>query len=100
MTRPVRRVKPARDDWKVEAAPTATSSKDGGVAVSGDGSKVKKAQGMYRSDTDITQEELQDFLDADNVIVQADPVFKEALRRELWSLVKTRFLNESDPTEH
>ena len=35
-------------------------------------------------------EELRDFLAADMVGVQADPAFKERLRRELWKLVESQ----------
>jgi hypothetical protein len=39
---------------------------------------------------DFTPEELQEFLDADELEVRADPVFKERLREKLWSMVRTR----------
>ncbi len=35
-------------------------------------------------------DELREFLEADYVPVDADPEFKERLRRELWELVRTR----------
>ena len=35
-------------------------------------------------------EELRDFRAADMVGVQADPAFKERLRRELWKLVESQ----------
>ena len=36
------------------------------------------------------EEELRDFLAADFLDVDADPVFKEKLRKELWELVQRR----------
>jgi hypothetical protein len=39
---------------------------------------------------EITAEELREFLDADRVVVRADPAFKERLRRKLWSIVRFR----------
>jgi hypothetical protein len=37
---------------------------------------------------DISTEELQEFLEGDLYPVQADPAFKEELRRTLWDLVQ------------
>jgi hypothetical protein len=37
---------------------------------------------------EFTTEELQEFLEADLLDVQADPEFKERLRRKLWELVQ------------
>ena len=39
---------------------------------------------------EITSEELREFLDADRLVVRADPAFKERLRRKLWAIVSTR----------
>jgi hypothetical protein len=39
---------------------------------------------------DFSLEELQEFLAADLVEVQADPHFKERLRAKLWEVLKTR----------
>ena len=36
-------------------------------------------------------DELREFLEADYAAVDADPEFKERLRRELWELVRSRF---------
>ena len=33
---------------------------------------------------EISSEELREFLDADRLVVRADPAFKERLRRKLW----------------
>ena len=40
---------------------------------------------------DISADELRDFLDADDVEVDADPLFRERLRRKLWTIVRDRF---------
>jgi len=40
---------------------------------------------------DISADELRDFLDADDVEVEADPLFRERLRRKLWTIVRDRF---------
>ncbi len=37
---------------------------------------------------EFTTEELEDFLRADHLPVQADPDFKERLREELWDMVQ------------
>ena len=34
--------------------------------------------------------ELREFLSADRVVVPADPVFKERLRRKLWRMIRLR----------
>lgn len=39
---------------------------------------------------EITPEELREFLDADRLVVRADPAFKERLRRKLWAIVRLR----------
>lgn len=40
---------------------------------------------------DISADELRDFLEADHLDVDADPLFRERLRRKLWSIVRDRF---------
>lgn len=40
---------------------------------------------------EVSPEELREFLEADLLGVQADPVFKEALRRKLWALVQDKY---------
>ena len=40
---------------------------------------------------DIDPAELREFLAADLLDVQADPVFKERLRQKLWRLVRVRY---------
>ena len=40
---------------------------------------------------DVDPAELREFLSADLLDVQADPVFKERLRRKLWRLVRLRY---------
>ena len=39
---------------------------------------------------DFTIEELREFLEADLLDVQADPAFKDRLRRKLWDMVVAR----------
>ncbi len=39
---------------------------------------------------DLTMDELREFLEADVLDVQADPEFKERLRRMLWDIVQAR----------
>lgn len=50
--------------------------------------------------SEFTSEELQEFLEADVSPVQADPAFKEALRRELWELVQDRYGADADEDGH
>ena len=40
---------------------------------------------------DISADELRDFLEADQLEVDADPLFRERLRRKLWAIVRDRF---------
>ena len=40
---------------------------------------------------EINPDELRDFLEADLLGAQADPEFKEGLRRKLWTLVRTKY---------
>lgn len=44
---------------------------------------------------DVSAEELREFLEADRLDVEADPLFRERLRRKLWALVRERFGSES-----
>jgi len=46
--------------------------------------------------TEFTTQELQEFLEGDLYPTQADPAFKEALRRKLWSLVQERHRGPAD----
>jgi len=41
------------------------------------------------ADPDISPEELREFLSADFLETDADPIFKEALREKLWTLVRS-----------
>ncbi len=45
---------------------------------------------MDEGATDVTLEELREFLEADRLDVRADPRFKERLRRKLWEIVRLR----------
>lgn len=52
----------------------------------------RQEQGVREGmDSDFTSEELREFLDADTLDVEADPDFKERLRRKLWDMVRSRF---------
>ena len=46
--------------------------------------------GFAEEATAFSLEELQEFLEADQLGVRADPEFKERLRRKLWDLVRSR----------
>lgn len=39
---------------------------------------------------EFTTEELREFLEADGLGIEADPAFKERLRRKLWAMVQQR----------
>jgi hypothetical protein len=41
--------------------------------------------------TEINPDELREFLEADLLGSQADPEFKERLRRRLWALVRAKY---------
>ena len=45
---------------------------------------------MQEVSPEFTTEELEDFLRADHLPVQADPDFKERLREELWDMVQSQ----------
>ena len=40
--------------------------------------------------SDVTLDELREFLEADIMDVKADPAFKERLRKKLWDLVQAQ----------
>jgi len=39
---------------------------------------------------DIAMDEIREFLEADEIVVKADPVFKAELRQKLWELVQSK----------
>jgi hypothetical protein len=45
---------------------------------------------------EFTTEELKEFLEGDLSPTQADPAFKERLRRELWAMVQQRYGRDRD----
>ncbi len=46
---------------------------------------------LEESATEINPDELREFLEADLLGSQADPEFKERLRRRLWALVRAKY---------
>jgi len=40
--------------------------------------------------SDVTLDELREFLEADMMDVKADPAFKERLRKKLWDMVQSQ----------
>lgn len=48
---------------------------------------------------DVSAEELREFLEAEPPQVEADPLFRERLRRKLWAIVQERFGGESKDSE-
>ncbi len=58
---------------------------------------VRQGQELSNETTlDFTMDELREFLEADTLDVQADPEFKERLRRTLWDLVQAQRKDESN----
>ena len=55
----------------------------------GMGSGVREAGGIGEIAAEFSTEELLEFLEADQLPVEADPEFRERLRSELWSLVQS-----------
>ncbi len=46
---------------------------------------------------EFSDDELQEFLEGDNLDVRADPAFKERLRRKLWEIVRSRMGDDPGP---
>lgn len=44
---------------------------------------------------DVDVDELREFLEADELDIEADPLFRERLRRKLWAIVRDRFGSRS-----
>jgi len=53
--------------------------------------RTREQEVLERTATEIDPEELREFLEADLLGSQADPRFKEDLRRKLWLLVQERY---------
>lgn len=54
-------------------------------------------EAMRNLPEDVPADELQEFLAADALEVEADPFFRERLRRKLWAIVRERFGDDEDP---
>jgi len=54
-------------------------------------------EAMRNLPEDVSADELQEFLAADALEVEADPFFRERLRRKLWAIVRERFGDEEEP---
>ncbi len=50
----------------------------------------KREERVMDENADFTMEELVEFLEGDFLDVQADPAFKERLRRKLWEMTRAR----------
>jgi len=53
------------------------------------GDAVREAGVIGEIAAEFSTEELLEFLEADQLPVEADPEFRERLRRELWALVQS-----------
>lgn|GEM_PF-3144444 len=58
--------------------------------------EAPRERALKEMTTEFTTQELQEFLEGDLYPTQADPAFKEALRRKLWSLVQERHRGPAD----
>lgn len=56
----------------------------------GGGMTAKHGDVPFDDLEDVTLDELREFLEADNMDVQADPEFRERLRQKLWELVEAQ----------
>lgn len=54
-------------------------------------SKRERRDVVEEAAMEVSPEELREFLEADLLGVQPDPVFKEALRRKLWAMVRQKY---------
>ena len=61
-----------------------------------DGEAVPSSDWTEEMSMDFTAEELREFLEADDVHVDADPLFRERLRRQLWALLLKQMADD-DP---
>jgi hypothetical protein len=56
-----------------------------------DASEQERRDVLDDSAMEVSAEELREFLEADLLGTQADPLFKEALRRKLWAMVREKY---------
>lgn len=77
-----------------DGAPSGTSGGAGWETLPGLGDASEPG-----SELDFDPAELREFLAGDLLDVQADPVFKEKLRRKLWRIVRTRYGGLPDEDE-
>lgn len=54
------------------------------------GAGSRKDRTLEESSSEVSLDELREFLAADSLDVHADPKFKERLRRRLWDMVVAR----------
>jgi len=50
----------------------------------------QRSHWVDQAGTEVTMEELREFLEGDLLDVPADPEFKERLRQKLWEIVRAR----------
>ena len=51
----------------------------------------RETREMEEASSEVSMEELQEFLEGDVLEPPADPAFKERLRKNLWEMVRLRF---------
>jgi hypothetical protein len=51
-------------------------------------SGLQEREVIEESASEFTTEELQEFLEADRYPIEADPLFKEQLREQIWRLLQ------------
>lgn len=56
----------------------------------GGGMSTKQDETAENQFSDVTLDELREFLEADIMDVKIDPAFKERLRKKLWDLVQAQ----------
>jgi hypothetical protein len=59
-------------------------------------SGLRESEVIEEIASEFTTEELQEFLEADQSPIEADPLFKEQLREKLWKLLQRSIRSESD----
>ncbi len=65
-----------------------------------DGRRKRSSKLPKEIAAEFSTEELMEFLEGDLHPTQADPEFKERLRRDLWAMVQERYGRGTDETEH
>ncbi|MCP5058811.1 MAG: hypothetical protein GY937_19080 [bacterium] len=88
-----------RERWRTRSG--RASSNDPQVPERNDRDRIERREQNVKRElaAEFSTEELREFLEGDLRPDQADPVFKEELRDELWQMIQSRYTKGPGPNQ-